>query len=115
MKERDRARIEGNLRQLDDWRASGLKMRAYCDAHGHSFEQWRAWRGVEQVWRAALGQLPPDVPGFAQVVVQGKPDVAELGLVRITVRRDVGVMQATLEVPTGALGACAALLREVLA
>ena len=85
MKERDRARIEGNLRQLDDWRASGLKMRAYCDAHGHSFEQWRAWRGVEQVWRAALGELPPNVPGFAQVVVGGKPDAADVGSVRITV------------------------------
>ena len=115
MKERDRARIEGNLRQLDDWRASGLKLRAYCDAHGHSFEQWRAWRGVEQVWRESLGQLPPDVPGFARAVVGGKPDAVEVGSVRITVRREAGAMQATLDVPAGALGACAALLREVLA
>jgi len=115
MKERDRVRIESNLRQLDDWRASGLKMRPYCDAHGQSLEKWRAWRGVEQVWRASLGQLPADVPGFAQVVVQAKADAAEVGTVRITVCREAGAMQATLEVPSGAQGACAALLREVLA
>lgn len=115
MKERDRARIEGNLRQLDDWRASGLKLRAYCDAHGHSAEQWRAWRGVEQVWRASLGQLPSAVPGFAQVVVQGKPDGASVRSLRFTVRREAGAMQATLEVHPNALDACAMLLREVLA
>ncbi len=115
MKERDRPRIESNLRQLDAWRASGLRMRAYCDAHGHSFEQWRAWRGVEQVWRAALGELPLSAPGFAQVVVGAKADAAAVVPVRITVRREGGAMQATLEVPQGALGACAALLREVLA
>ena len=115
MKERDRLRVEGNLRQLDGWRASGMKMREYCQANGHSFEQWRAWRGVEQAWRTALGEVAPTTPGFAQVVVGDKPDAGAAAFVRITVRRDAGVMQATLQVPANALGNCAQLLREVLA
>lgn len=115
MKERDRPRVESNLRQLDAWRASGLKLRAYCDANGHSFEQWRAWRGVEQVWRAALGELTVSTPGFAQAMVGDKPNAAKAVSVRITMRREGGAMQATLEVPQSALGSCAALLREVLA
>lgn len=41
MPERDRPRIEGNLRQRDAWRASGLKMRVYIEAHGYSFGHWR--------------------------------------------------------------------------
>ena len=115
MKERDWPRVQSNLRQLDAWRASGLKMRAYCEANGHSFEQWRAWRGVEQVWRAALGELTVGTPGFAQVVVGDQPAETKAVSVRITVRREGGELQATLEVPHGALGGCAALLREVLA
>lgn len=115
MKERDRARVQSNIEQLDAWRASGMKLKAYCEANGHSFDRWRAWLGVESGWRQALGKPEVQTPGFVQVVAGARADAGKAGSVRITVGREGGVLHATLEVPEGALDSCAALLREVLA
>ena len=118
MKERDRQRITECLQHIDEWRASAMALKPYCEAHGHNFVKWRAWLGVEGGWRKALA--PPSVPpGFVQAVRAGTPaaPAAPVGAVmmRITVQRGVGALHATIDGPHDALRSCAALLREVLA
>ena len=92
-----------------------MKLTAYCKANDHSFELWRAWRGVERGWRAALGKPVVKTTVFVKAVAQGALRAGGAASIRITVQRDGVALRAIVEVPEGALRRCAALLREVLA
>lgn len=115
MKEKDRQRITECLQHIDAWRASAMALKPYCQAHGHDFVKWRAWLGVEGVWRKALAQSTA-TPGFVQAVRAGTTTgVMGAAMLRITVQRGAGALHATIDVTPEALSSCAALLREVLA
>ena len=58
MKEADRARITRTLQDIDTWRASGLKLKAYAQSRGEDLSHWRARLSWEQRWRQALSGAP---------------------------------------------------------
>ncbi len=41
MKEADRTRIERCLQEIDTWRASGMKLKAYAQSRGEELSHWR--------------------------------------------------------------------------
>ena len=42
MKEADRARITRALQEIDIWRASGMKLKAYAQSRNEELSHWRA-------------------------------------------------------------------------
>lgn len=131
MKDADRIRIEGALEEIDTWRASGIKLKAYAQSRGEELTHWRARLSWERRWRLALA----GVPGVAFVravraesASQAKATQARRtastpmdaersqdASVRMVVNREGSAMRACMERLLSAAQASGAWLREVLA
>jgi len=60
MKESDRERMEHRLREIEEWRASGMALCDYAQQTGESLLQWRGKLSWEKRWRMLLqGQTLP--------------------------------------------------------
>lgn len=113
----DRQRIERCLEQLDDWRKSGVALKAYAEQHGHSYTQWRAWLGAEAHWHQMLDGTANATTFVQARAAQSRPPTEVAGL-RITLQSQTRPLAASIDWPlqhSGAASACAAWLREVLA
>lgn len=128
MKEADRARITRALQDIDTWRASGLKLKAYAQSRGEELSHWRARLSWEQRWRQALAGAPGVAFVRAVPVRQAKASktlrAASISMdpakdkdtcVRIVLGREGSALRASVDWPLYALGASGAWLREVLA
>jgi hypothetical protein len=116
MKETDRQRIGRCLQWIDAWRASGMKLKDWCQLQGEELAMWRARLRWERRWRDGLGQLSS--AQFVQALPQPKVAAAapaQLASVRIEIGAGATGLRASVELPLSALPSCAAWLREVLA
>ena len=116
MKEADRQRIGRCLQWIDAWRASGMKLKDWCQLRGEELPLWRARLRWEQRWRHGEGQ------GRGAQFVQALPQpkvVAAAPALPASMRIEIGAgttgLRASVELPLSALPSCAAWLREVLA
>lgn len=128
MKEADRPRIERCLQDIDAWRASGMKLKAYAQSRGEELTQWRARLSWEQRWRQALAGAPGVAFVRAVPVKHAKAAKARCAAttpsgdkqtqdacVRIVLSREGSALRASVDWPLDALGASGAWLRGVLA
>ena len=116
MKEADRQRVQRCLEWMDAWRASGIKLKDWCQLQGEELAVWRARLRWEQRWRHGVGQLPR--AAFVQALPQPKVAAAPataLASVRIEIGPGGAGLRASVDLPLSALPDCAAWLREVLA
>lgn len=58
MKDADRQRIKRCLEEIDTWRASGIKLKAYVQSRGEELAPRRARLSWERRWRQALDGSP---------------------------------------------------------
>lgn len=128
MKEADRTRIERCLQDIDAWRASGMKLKAYAQSRGEELTHWRARLSWERRWRQALTAVPGAAFVRAVPVKHAKATKARRAAlpamgdeptkdvcVRIVLSREGSALRASLDWPLDALEASGAWLREVLA
>lgn len=128
MKEADRARITRTLQDIDTWRASGMKLKAYAQSRGEELTHWRARLSWERRWRQALSGAPGVAFVRAVPVKHAKAAKARCAAttpsgdkqiqdacVRIVLNREGSALRASVDWPLDALGASGAWLREVLA
>lgn len=129
MKEADRARITRALQEIDTWRASGMKLKAYAQSRNEELSHWRAQLSWERRWRQALTAVPG--AAFVRAVAPRhakaggtKPSASapmtpsEKGQgasVRIVVSREGSALRACIDWPLDAVETSSAWLREVLA
>lgn len=117
MKETDRQRIGRCLQWIDAWRASGMKLKDWCQLQGEQLPLWRARLRWEQRWRHGVGATARGAQ-FVQALPQPKlaaPTSAQAASVRIEIGAAGAHLRASVELPLSALPSCAAWLREVLA
>jgi hypothetical protein len=115
MKETDPQRIGRCLQWIDTWRASGMKLKDWCELRGEDLPLWRARLRWEQRWRHGVGATARAAQ-FVQVLPQSKVVAPALaGSVRIEIGAAGAHLRASVELPLSALPSCAAWLREVLA
>ena len=130
MKESQRLRIEQNLEQIEQWRASGQTLQNFAQLHGQTAEHWRGKLSWEQRWRKLLesktstaAALEPDSvkastfvkasPALDNAIVTQHYPYAHL---RITLVGAVGAgLKAHIDWPVTELSASSQWLREVLA
>ncbi|OYU30633.1 MAG: hypothetical protein CFE39_12630 [Comamonadaceae bacterium PBBC2] len=62
MTETRRARITRALQDIDTWRASGMKLKAYAQSRSEELSHWRAQLSWERRWRQALDPAPNTAP-----------------------------------------------------
>lgn len=128
MKEADRTRIERCLQDIDTWRTSGMKLKAYAQSRGEELTHWRARLSWEQRWRQALTAVPGAAFVRAEPVKHAKVAKARCAAtkppgdkqtqdacVRIVLSHEGSALRASVDWPLDALGASGAWLREVLA
>ncbi len=129
MKEADRARITRALEDIDTWRASGLKLKAYAQSRNEELSHWRAQLSWEQRWRRMLSGVPTTrafvravaptrahAPRSPKTGAQPAGQAQAIGpCVRILLSREGSALGASIEWPLSAVGESGAWLREVLA
>lgn len=128
MKEADRARITRALEDIDTWRASGMKLKAYAQSRNEELSHWRARLSWERRWRQSLTAVPGAafvraVPPRHAKASGTKPSASfpmnsEKGqgaCVRIVVSREGSALRASIDWPLDAVATSSAWLREVLA
>lgn len=128
MKEADRARITRALEDIDAWRASGMKLKAYAQSRAEELNHWRARLSWERRWRQALTAVPGAafvraVPTKHAKAGGTKPSASapmnplkgQGACVRIVVSREGSALRACIDWPLDAVETSSAWLREVLA
>lgn len=128
MKEADRARITRALQEIDIWRASGMKLKAYAQSRNEELSHWRAQLSWERRWRQALTAVPG--AAFVRAVAPRpakasgtkpnasapmNPEQGPGACVRIVVSREGSALRACIDWPLDAVETSSAWLREVLA
>lgn len=128
MKEVDRARITRALQEIDNWRASGMKLKAYAQSRDEELSHWRARLSWERRWRQALAAVPG--AAFVRAVPVRHTSASKTqrtastpmdhakdkeACVRILVSREGSTLRACIEWPLSAVQESGAWLREVLA
>ena len=123
MTETRQARITRALQDIDTWRASGMKLKAYAQSRNEELSHWRAQLSWERRWRKALDPAPNSAPpntAFVRAVpikhakhVNAMP--TQDACVRIVLGKEGSALHARIDWPLDAVQACGARLREVLA
>lgn len=108
--------IEEKLARIDQWRASGLRLKDYVVPLGEDLGMWTAWLRWEKRWRGLdepnLKQARPG-NGFVKAVARDSGSAAGDGI-RVVLRSDsVPSLLAQVSWPVGQELAGARWLREV--
>jgi hypothetical protein len=100
---RDERKEQQWRRRIDQWRTSGLSVRAFCDRHGlaiPSFYAWRrtlAWRGPEKAAfvpvQVVADAAPTPASALEVVLVDGRTVRVAPGFDAATLRRLLAVLQ----------------------
>jgi hypothetical protein len=128
MTETRRARITRALQDIDTWRASGMKLKAYAQSRNEELSHWRAQLSWERRWRQALdpapNTAPPNTAPPNATFVRALPIKhakhanampTQDACLRIVLGKEGSALHARIDWPLDAVQACGAWLREVLA
>lgn len=109
MKETDHQRIGRCLQWIDARRASGIKLKDWCELQGEDRALWCARLPWEQRWRHGVGQL--GAAQFVQALPQPKVVATAAPTAVTSVRIEIGAgnagLRACVEPPLSALASCA--------
>ncbi len=133
MKEADRQRIEQRLKEIEQWRASGMELGDYIQQGGETAAQWRGKLSWEKRWKQLLhGQTLPKPERSSKTAphafVKVQPTQAQSAgeqtsgntHLRITLKgcsasTGMPALQAQIDWPLERLHSSSQWLREVLA
>jgi hypothetical protein len=106
----DRERVEGCLKAVAAYRASGLKARAWAEANGVPLRALSSWCAHAQRWQARLDGVATAMPKVGGFVAARLPAVIEAS---VRIELHAGSTRVELHWPMANARELAVWLREV--